>query len=200
MTLDNELDQVSYSLGLNVALNIKEQGLEGANSAAIAKAFDDVFTGGSTLLNPAEAEQILQGYFQKKQAGLHAGNKEEGEKFLAENATKEGVTVLPSGLQYSVINEGTGAKPEATSTVNTHYHGTLINGTVFDSSVERGQPISFPVNGVIAGWTEALQLMPVGSKWKLFIPFNLAYGERGAGGKIGPFAALVFEVELLGIE
>lgn len=200
MNLENEIDKVSYSLGVNVAENIKQQGLDQINSSAFAKAVEDVYKGGSTQINGAEAQQILQSYFQKKQAAQFEGNKEAGEKFLAENATKEGVVVLPSGLQYKVITEGTGEKPTATSTVKTHYHGTLIDGTVFDSSVDRGQPISFPVNGVIAGWTEALQLMPVGSKWKLFIPYNLAYGERGAGGKIGPYSALIFDVELLGIE
>lgn len=200
VNLENEIDKVSYSLGVNVAENIKQQGLDQINSSAFAKAVEDVYTGGSTQINGVEAQQILQSFFQKQQAAQHSGNKDAGEKFLAENATKEGVVVLPSGLQYKVLKEGTGEKPTASSTVKTHYHGTLIDGTVFDSSVDRGQPISFPVNGVIAGWTEALQLMPVGSKWKLFIPYNLAYGERGAGGKIGPFSALVFEVELLGIE
>ena len=123
----------------------------------------------------------------------------EGEAFLAQNAQRDGIQVTASGLQYEVITQGSGAIPSSTSKVKTHYHGTLIDGTVFDSSVERGQPIDFPVTGVIAGWTEALQLMPVGSKWRLFIPYNLAYGERGAGGSIKPFAALVFEVELLDI-
>ncbi len=126
--------------------------------------------------------------------------KKEGQEFLAENGERDGVISLESGLQYEVINEGTGATPALTDKVRTHYHGTLIDGTVFDSSVERGEPISFPVNGVIAGWTEALQLMKVGSKWRLFVPFDLAYGERGAGQDIGPFATLIFEVELLEIE
>lgn len=200
VNLENEIDKVSYSLGVSVAENIKQQGLDEINTGAFAKAVEDVYAGETTKINTAEAQQILQDFFQKKQASQFDGNKEEGEKFLAENATKKGVTVLPSGLQYIVLKEGTGEKPTAASTVKTHYHGTLIDGTVFDSSVDRGEPISFPVGGVIAGWTEALQLMPVGSKWKLFIPYNLAYGERGAGGKIGPFSALVFEVELLGIE
>jgi len=124
----------------------------------------------------------------------------DGKTFLAENAKKTGVVVLPSGLQYKIMAAGTGPKPKATDTVTTHYHGTLIDGTVFDSSVQRGQPISFPVNGVIKGWQEALQLMPVGSKWQLFIPSDLAYGSRGAGGAIGPDATLIFEVELIAID
>jgi FKBP-type peptidyl-prolyl cis-trans isomerase FklB len=200
VNLENEIDKVSYSLGVSVAENIKQQGLNQINTGAFAKAVEDVYAGGETKINGAEANQILQTYFQAKQESQHSGSKEIGEKFLAENSTKDGVVVLPSGLQYIVLKEGAGEKPTAASTVKTHYHGTLIDGTVFDSSVDRGEPISFPVGGVIAGWTEALQLMAVGSKWKLFIPYNLAYGERGAGGKIGPFSALVFEVELLGIE
>jgi FKBP-type peptidyl-prolyl cis-trans isomerase FklB len=127
------------------------------------------------------------------------GNNAVGQKFLDENKKKPGVVTLPSGLQYIVIKEGTGAKPVLTDKVTTHYHGTLIDGTVFDSSVERGEPASFPVNGVIKGWTEALQMMPVGSKWKLFVPPALGYGERGAGGVIGPNATLIFEVELISI-
>lgn len=200
MNIENELDKVSYSLGVNIATNIKGQGLDEVNYEAFSKGVEDIYENNSTQISPAEAQQILQAYFQKQQEKQFASAKEEGEAFLAANAKREGVTVLPSGLQYEVITMGTGEKPTASSTVKTHYHGTLINGDVFDSSVERGQPISFPVNGVIAGWTEALQLMPVGSKWKLYIPYNLAYGERGAGPKIGPFSALVFEVELLGIE
>lgn len=123
----------------------------------------------------------------------------EGEAFLAANAGKAGITVTDSGLQYEIINAGSGDKPTASSTVKTHYHGTLIDGSVFDSSYDRGQPAEFPVNGVIAGWTEALQMMPVGAKWRLYVPYNLAYGERGAGGKIGPYSALIFDVELLDI-
>ena len=126
-------------------------------------------------------------------------NKEEGEKFLADNAKKEGVTVTESGLQFEVVEQGEGAKPTAESTVRTHYHGTLINGTVFDSSYERGQPAEFPVGGVIKGWTEALQMMPTGSKWRLYVPHDLAYGERGAGAAIAPYSTLIFDIELLDI-
>ena len=134
------------------------------------------------------------------QAKKHAGAKADGEAFLKANKEKEGVVTLPSGLQYQVLTEGSGEKPTLSSNVTTHYHGTTIDGNVFDSSVQRGQPASFPVSGVIKGWTEALQLMPVGSKWRLFIPSELAYGERGAGDAIGPHSTLIFDVELLGID
>ena len=136
---------------------------------------------------------------QAKQEELGKVAAEAGEKFLAENAEKDGIVVTESGLQYEIITEGSGEKPSAESTVSTHYHGTLIDGTVFDSSVERGQPAQFPVNRVIAGWTEALQMMPVGSKWRLYIPHNLAYGPQGSGGAIAPYSALIFDVELLEI-
>lgn len=199
MNIENEIDKVSYSLGLNVAQNIKGQGLSEINYSAFAKGVEDIYEGNNAAIDPAKAQQILQEFFQKQQEKQSAGLKEAGEKFLAENAKKEGVVVLPSGLQYTIMKEGTGEKPSATSTVSTHYHGTLITGEVFDSSVDRGTPAEFPVNRVIPGWTEALQLMPVGSKWKLFIPYDLAYGAQGAGGKIGPYSALVFEVELLKI-
>jgi FKBP-type peptidyl-prolyl cis-trans isomerase FklB len=150
-------------------------------------------------ISNAEAQKILQEYFSKQQELKSKKAIEEGENFLAENGKKKGVTTLESGLQYEVITKGEGAKPTLNDQVTTHYHGTLIDGTVFDSSVERGQPATFPVSGVIKGWTEALQLMSVGSKWKLFVPYNLAYGERGAGANIGPFTTLIFEVELISI-
>ena len=208
VSLETEIDKVSYSLGVSVASNVKQQGLGEINSKAFAEAVNDVYEGKTTQINPAEAQQTLQAFFQKNQGpqggdqatGDNGLNKAAGEKFLAANAKNPGVVTTASGLQYVIMKAGTGVKPGPTSKVKTHYHGTLIDGTVFDSSVDRGQPISFPVNGVIKGWTEALQLMPVGSKWKLFIPYNLAYGARGAGAKIGPYSALVFEVELLGIE
>jgi FKBP-type peptidyl-prolyl cis-trans isomerase FklB len=141
----------------------------------------------------------IQEYFSKQQAKASESVVEEGRKFLATNSKKENIFTLESGLQYEVIKAGEGAKPSLNDQVTTHYHGTLIDGTVFDSSVERGQPASFPVNGVIKGWTEALQLMNVGSKWRLFVPYDLAYGERGAGPQIGPFTTLIFEVELISI-
>ncbi|MFT5054990.1 MAG: FKBP-type peptidyl-prolyl cis-trans isomerase FklB, partial [Oceanospirillaceae bacterium] len=144
-------------------------------------------------------QQVLGKAFQAVQESMKAEAGVEGEAFLAENAKKDGITVLESGLQYRVITEGSGAKPAATDQVTTHYHGMLINGKVFDSSMDRGEPATFPVNGVITGWVEALQLMPVGSKWELFIPYNLAYGERGAGADIKPYSTLIFEVELIAI-
>lgn len=191
-------DSLSYALGVLVSTNITSQKeyKEVLNADIFAAAMKDVLKGDSSeAITPAEANEIL-GRFANSQVEKQRGV---GEAFLAENKTKEGVQTTASGLQYQVITEGTGAKPTATSTVKVHYHGTLIDGTVFDSSVERGEPAQFPVGGVIPGWTEALQLMPVGSKWKLFIPQGLAYGERGAGRTIPPFSTLIFEVELLEI-
>jgi FKBP-type peptidyl-prolyl cis-trans isomerase FklB len=198
--LANEIDSVSYSLGLNVAKNIKSQGLEEINMDAIMKAFDDVYAGKEQLISDMDAGQCLNSYMQKAQLAKSNASKEAGETFLAQNKTRSGVITTESGLQYEVITEGSGDKPGLQDKVTTHYHGTLIDGTVFDSSVNRGEPVSFPVNGVIPGWTEALQLMSVGSKWKLYVPSELAYGQRGAGGAIGPNETLVFEVELLSIE
>lgn len=199
LDLTNEETKVGYSLGLNIAKSLKGEGLESVDTAAFAQAIGDVFSGRKQLVSEKEAQEFLQAYFGDLKNKAIEKQTEEGGKFLAMNSLKSDVVSLPSGLQYTVIKEGNGAKPGPTDKVKTHYHGTLIDGTVFDSSVERGQPISFPVNGVIKGWTEALQLMPVGSKWKLFIPHYLAYGERGQG-SIPPYATLVFEVELLGIE
>ena len=150
-------------------------------------------------ISDAEAQKILQEYFTKQQEMKTKMAKEEGANFLAENAKKEGVISLESGLQYEILKQGSGAKPTINDNVTTHYHGTLIDGTIFDSSVDRGQPATFPVSGVIKGWTEALQLMSVGSKWRLYVPYDLAYGERGAGANIGPFTTLIFEVELISI-
>lgn len=194
-----EMEKVSYSLGVNVAKSVKAQGLEIIDSQAIAKAFQDVFDGKDLEISEEEANLILQEYFTKINDKAQEKNIGIGVKFLEENAKKEGVVTTETGLQYSVMTKGDGAKPSETDKVTVHYHGTLLDGTVFDSSVDRGQPATFPVNGVIPGWVEALQLMNVGSKYKLFIPSNLAYGERGAGGAIGPNATLVFEVELISI-
>lgn len=198
--LDNETDSVSYSIGMNIAENMKAQGISDLNIEALSQAFKDVFSNNTTLIDQEGAMNVLNTYFQNQQQSQYEENIREGEEFLAENKTREGVITLPSGLQYEVLVEGKGEKPALTDKVKTHYHGTLLDGTVFDSSVDRGEPISFPVNGVIAGWTEALQLMPVGSKWKLYIPSELAYGERGAGQAIGPYSTLIFEVELISIE
>lgn len=198
--MKTELDTVSYSLGVNIAKNMQSQGLEELNSELLSKGIDDVLAKNELAISQEEADKLLQSYFTKLQAVKTEKDKKAGNDFLEANKKNEGVVVLPSGLQYKIITEGTGLKPTLTDKVTTHYHGTTIDGKVFDSSVERGQPASFPVNGVIKGWTEALQLMPVGSKWKLFIPSDLAYGARGAGADIPPHAALVFEVELLSID
>ena len=197
--LNNEIDSVSYSLGVNIGENIKTQfpDIDLKNSeAAIKDVLDD---NKKPIISGADAQKTIQEYFTKQQAKASESVVEEGRKFLAENSKKENVVTLESGLQYEVIKTGEGAKPTLNDQVTTHYHGTLIDGTVFDSSVERGEPASFPVSGVIKGWTEALQLMNVGSKWRLFVPYDLAYGERGAGPKIGPFTTLIFEVELISI-
>lgn len=200
MKIENEIDSLSYSLGVNIASSMKTQGVEKINTAALSKAMDDVFASGELAIGEEAANGLIQAYFSKLQAAKAEEISAPGKAFLEANKKKEGVVELPSGLQYRIIKEGNGPKPTLTDKVKTHYHGTTIDGKVFDSSVERGEPISFPVTGVIKGWTEALQLMPVGSKWELVIPYDLAYGERGSGPKIGPYATLIFEVELLGIE
>ena len=197
--LNTQMDSVSYSLGISVANNLKSSGFESIETQALASAFSDVFEGNEVKINEEDANMLIQEYFvelsqKKSQEAISAG-----QAFLDENGKKEGVTTTASGLQYEVLTNGTGATPVETDQVTVHYHGTLVDGTVFDSSVERGQPATFPVNGVIPGWVEALQLMNVGSKYKLYIPSDLAYGERGAGGSIGPNETLIFEVELLSI-
>ena len=197
--LSNEIDSVSYSLGLNVAKSVKAQGLEEINLDALMKAFDDVYSDKEQLISDMDAGQCLNSYMQKAQMTKSNASKEAGEAFLAQNKTREGVITTESGLQYEIITEGTGEKPGLQDEVTAHYHGTLIDGTVFDSSVDRGEPVPFRVNGVIPGWTEALQMMSVGSKWKLYLPSELAYGQRGAGGAIGPNETLIFEVELISI-
>ena len=198
--LSTQLDSVSYSMGMSIGSNIKTQGVDSVNYEAFVKGLQNAISGGDTLITMEQSNNLLSSYFNNLQQKKMQKNVEAGKKFLEENKTKEGVVTLPSGLQYKIIKAGTGPKPTANDKVKTHYHGTLIDGTVFDSSVQRGEPISFPVNGVIKGWTEALQLMPVGSKWMLYIPSDLAYGDRGAGQQIGPNSTLIFEVELLEIE
>ena len=192
------MDKLSYSLGVLIAQHFKQQGLESVQPTDVANGISDVLAGTATM-TPEEANALFGAFMEEKQKEMQKGSVEAGEKLLIENAKKEGVITLPSGLQYEILKEGTGPKPAATDKVTTHYHGTLIDGTVFDSSVERGSPATFPVNGVIAAWVEALQLMPTGSKWRLYCPSDLAYGERGAGKLIGPFATLIFEVELISI-
>ena len=198
-TPETEMEKVSYSLGVNVATGVKAQGLDTIDANAVAKAFKDVFEENDLDISEEESMEVLQAYFGKLQAAAQEKASEAGATYLAENAAKEGVITTASGLQYEVLTEGGGAKPTAADQVTVHYHGMLTDGTVFDSSVDRGEPAKFGVTQVIKGWTEALQLMSVGDKWKLTIPSNLAYGDKGAGGMIGPNATLVFEVELLGI-
>ena len=198
-TPETEMEKVSYSLGVNVASGVKAQGLESLDINAMSKAINDVFEGKDLDISEEESMKVLQDYFGKLQAEKQAKSGEEGAAYLAENAAKEGVITTESGLQYEVMVAGSGAKPTAADQVTVHYHGMLTDGTVFDSSVDRGEPAQFGVTQVIPGWIEALQLMSVGDKWKLTIPSALAYGDRGAGGLIGPNATLVFEVELIGI-
>jgi len=206
LTLTTQEQKFSYALGMKMGQNLHKQSVP-VDPAIFNRGLKDGIAGGKTLLTDDEAQaavMAVQNDLRKKQQEkmqeASAANKKEGEAFLAENKTKAGVVTLPSGLEYKIVKEGTGPKPTATDSVVCNYRGTLINGTAFDSSYKRGQPATFPVGGVIKGWTEALQLMPVGSKWQLFIPADLAYGERGPDPSIGPNATLLFEVELLSIE
>ncbi len=199
--LKTNRDSASYSLGVRIAQNIKDQGFDKLDPALIEKGISDVFNGKAIALPDAFLDKCIGEFQQKASAEKASKAKSEGQKFLAENAKRKGVVTTKSGLQYEVIKTGTDTtKPKLKDKVKCHYHGTLINGKVFDSSVDRGEPISFAVTGVIAGWTEALQLMTVGSKWKLYIPSELAYGDRQMGASIPPGSTLIFEVEILGIE
>jgi len=199
INLENDLERFSYALGLSISANLIQSGVKQVHPDAFISALRDVFAGNKPQVAPEEANQILESFMAQNQEGEAAKNLEEGVAFLTENAKKKEVIELPSGLQYEVLKDGDGDIPTAKNEVKCHYHGTLIDGTVFDSSVERGEPAVFPVNGVIQGWVEALQLMSEGSKWKLYVPSELAYGSQGAGGVIGPNSTLVFEVELLEI-
>ena len=194
------MDKISYALGLSMGQNLMGSGVEKLNYQDLAAGIEDVLTHQQPKISYQEAQQVLNTFFQELEEKISGAAKAEGEKFLAENAKREGVKVTASGLQYEVLEPSLGQKPKATDTVRVHYEGTLIDGTVFDSSYKRGESISFPLNGVIKGWTEGLQLMSIGSKYKFFIPYQLAYGEHGAGQSIPPYSALIFIVELLGIE
>jgi FKBP-type peptidyl-prolyl cis-trans isomerase FklB len=194
------MDKLSYALGMSMASSLVNSGLNQIDTDSFMKAFVAIINNGAAEMSPQEANQYIQEFLAKRQAEMLGENLRIGREFLEENKKKPGVVTLPSGLQYEVLKEGDGPKPKANEKVRCHYHGTLINGKVFDSSVERGQPAVFGVNQVIKGWVEALQLMSVGSKWKLYIPSELAYGSQGAGSSIEPNSTLIFDVELLGIE
>ncbi|MCT4614885.1 MAG: FKBP-type peptidyl-prolyl cis-trans isomerase [Marinifilaceae bacterium] len=199
MKFNTDQEKISYCLGLSIASNLITSGVKSLEIDPFVEALEAAFNGKTPELSPEEANQVLQEFFTKVQQEQAAKATEAGKVFLEENAKNEDVVCLESGLQYSIITKGEGEIPTASDNVKCHYHGTLIDGTVFDSSVNRGEPAVFPVSGVIKGWVEALQLMPVGSKWKLFIPSDLAYGAQGAGNLIGPNTTLIFEVELLEI-
>jgi FKBP-type peptidyl-prolyl cis-trans isomerase FklB len=198
------MDKLSYALGLGIGQQLSQMGASDISAEDFAQAIKDVLEGHELKVSHREAQTIVQDYFQKQEQKLQAqraeagkAHKEAGEKYLAENAKKDGVITLPSGLQYQVLKEGNGKKPTAKDTVQCHYEGFLIDGTVFDSSIQRGEPATFPLQQVIAGWTEGLQLMQEGAKYRFFIPYRLGYGEGGAGNSIPPFAALIFDVELI---
>ena len=204
--LKSQKDSISYSIGMNIGNNLKSQMID-IEPNAVARGIKDIVDSGKTLLTEEQAQAVLSAFQQQMMAKHDQVSKEQGEKnikigeaFLAENKKKEGVVTLPSGLQYKVIKMGTGKKPLETSTVIINYRGTLIDGTEFDSSIKRGQPVEYAVSGFIKGWIEALQLMPVGSKWEIYVPSQLAYGERGSGQMIQPNSTLIFEIELLGIK
>ncbi len=194
------MNKLSYALGMSMASSLVNSGLNQIDTDSFVKAFVEVIENGAAEMSPQEANEYIQDYLSKRQNEMLGENLRIGRDFLEENKKKEGVITLASGLQYEILREGSGPKPKATEKVKCHYHGTLINGKVFDSSVERGQPAVFGVNQVIKGWVEALQLMSVGSKWRLYIPSELAYGSQGAGSSIEPNSTLIFDVELLGIE
>jgi FKBP-type peptidyl-prolyl cis-trans isomerase len=199
--MSDNLTNVSYAIGLSVASSLKEQNLDQLDPKVLVEAISDVFEGKQTKQTPNEAQDIIQNYLKAVAEEKYASNKIEGEKFLEQNKTKNGITTTASGLQYEIISNGNGKSPSSTDTVEVHYHGTLINGTVFDSSIQRGKPATFGVNQVIKGWTEALQLMSEGSKYRLYIPQDLAYGAHPhPGGPIEPYTALIFDVELISIK
>ena len=198
------MDKVSYALGLGIGQQLSDMGAKGLNIDDFSQAIKDVIAGTKPQISNEEAQSLVQTFFQEQETKQRAAAEEkgkvamtEGQNFLNENAKKEGVITLPSGLQYQVLSEGTGKKPKATDQVKCHYEGMLVDGTLFDSSIQRGEPATFGLNQVIAGWTEGLQLMKEGAKYRFFIPYHLGYGEHGAGSSIPPFAALIFDVELI---
>ena len=201
------MDKLSYALGIGIGTQLRGMGATNLNIDDFAQAIKDAIAGKKLKVDNKEAQTLVNNFFAEQQARKEAAAAEAGraakavgEDFLAENARKDNIVVLPSGLQYEVIREGNGKKPSATSKVKCHYEGTLIDGTKFDSSYDRGEPATFGLNQVIAGWTEGLQLMSEGAKYRFFIPYNLGYGERGAGASIPPYAALVFDVELIEVQ
>lgn len=195
----NQMDTTSYSLGIVLSQNLKSQGFDSIDASSLARGFEEGLAG-TAEVSTEQANQYIQQHLQKRAESAGAEARQEGEKFLEENAKRPEVKTTESGLQYEVLQEGSGASPSATETVKVHYHGTLTDGTVFDSSVERGQPIEFPLNRVIAGWTEGLQLMQEGAKYRFYIPYDLAYGPQGSPPTIPPYAALIFDVELFEVK
>ena len=201
------MDKLSYALGLSIGRQLSQMGVAELNAGDFAQAVKDMIDGKESQIPTNEAQQLLGEYFRQQEekqraeaAEKYKGAKSEGEKYLTENAKKDGVITLPSGLQYQVLQEGNGKSPKATDKVVCHYEGMLVDGTMFDSSIQRGEPATFPLDGVIAGWTEGLQLMKEGAKYRFFIPYQLGYGERGAGASIPPFATLIFDVELIEVK
>ena len=194
------MEKLSYALGLIIGNNLKGMNIEGLLTGEFTRAVEQVLNGEKLEMTEVQAQGLVQEFLREQQEVAGKAAREAGENFLAENAKREGVKVTETGLQYEVLTPALGIKPTPTDTVTCHYEGRLIDGTVFDSSYRRGEPASFPLQGVIRGWTEGLQLMSIGSKFRFFIPFDLAYGAQGAGGSIPPYAALIFDVELLGIE
>lgn len=193
------MEKISYALGISLGNNLKSSGFSQIDTQRLADGIKHVIENETLEMSLKEAQAVVNAYFQQLQEQAFANNIREGKEFLSENAKRPEVKTTATGLQYEILNQGTGTTPKASDTVQVHYHGTLISGEVFDSSVQRGEPATFGVTQVIQGWVEALQLMPVGSKWKLYIPAELAYGEQGAGQLIGPHTSLIFEVELLDI-
>jgi FKBP-type peptidyl-prolyl cis-trans isomerase FklB len=198
-SMQSQLDSASYAFGLSIARDIKSRGVDALNYSLLAKAMSDTFEDKTTMLSPEKSQELIMAFLGSIEKKKHEGTINEGAKFLSDNSKKPGIVTLPSGLQYEVISAGTGEKPKATDEVTVNYKGTLLNGKQFDSSYDRGEPTSFVLNQVIPGWTEGLQQMPVGSKYRFFIPYALAYGERAAGPDITPYSTLIFEVELIKI-